>query len=136
MRNLFLLATILLALIHGCRSDQPIGPPDLLYRQWHLLRTREVTNSDWRYWDTDTFYTVEYRADGILVYQRDGVLTQAGCCRPTKFNRQGDVLNYTDWQLCANAFCATIKRATITQLTETQLELTDGYTVSQYEAAN
>lgn len=118
----------------SCRSDQTVGPPDLLYRQWHLLRTREVTKSEWREWTSDAIYTVEYRVDGTIIYRHDGVQMQAGCCRPTQFNRQGAVINYTNWQICYNALCATVKRVTIFQLTATQLELDDGYTISQYES--
>jgi hypothetical protein len=135
MRN-SLLTLILLIVFTSCKSDQTIGPPDLLYRQWRLLRTREVTKNEWREWGLNAIHTVEYRTDGTMIYRQDGVQMQAGCCKPTKFSRQNIVLNYSDWQLCYNAFCATVKRVTIGQLTDTQLELNDGYTISQYEMIN
>ncbi|MBC3787108.1 hypothetical protein [Spirosoma utsteinense] len=127
-----LLTTIILG---SCQKDGPVGPPDLLYKRWHLTQTRTLDSNVWQSTDTDAYYTVEYQSDGTLVYQRNSVMTQANCCAPTTFNRQRETINYREWKFCSNAYCATTKLVTINQLTETVLELNDGYRISQYEAA-
>ncbi|AUD01180.1 hypothetical protein [Spirosoma pollinicola] len=128
--------TLLTTIIFGsCQKDKLIGPSDLLYNRWHLTQTRTLDSHVWQSRDTDAYYTIEYRQDGTVAYQRNGVTTPANCCAPTKFNRQGIVVNYTDWVICPTAFCATTKKTIITQLTDDLLELNDGYTISQYEVA-
>ena len=136
MKNLLISTVFLLILVVACQKDATVGPPDLLYQRWHLTRTRELTSSNWKSWDTDAYYTTEYSADGSLIYQRNSVVIQGNCCAPTKFSRQGLLINYTDWNICPTAFCATVKQTVISQLTESLLELNDGYVISQYEPAN
>ncbi len=128
---------LFIAIVVGaCQKDKLIGPSDLLYKRWHLTQTRPHDSNTWQVQSTDAYYTVEYRPDGNLVYQRNGVTTQAGCCAPSKFNRQGVMINYSDWTICPTALCLSIKETIITQLTENLLELDNGYSISQYEIAN
>ena len=134
-RWLFFMA-LTIVMLGSCQKDAPIGPPDWLYKRWHLTQTRKLESTVWQILDTDAYYTREYRPDGSIIYTRNGMPAQAGCCQPTQMNRQGLVLTYTEWNLCPLAFCATTKLETITQLTDTVLELSNGYSVSYYEAAN
>ncbi|GAB3999200.1 hypothetical protein GCM10028807_48770 [Spirosoma daeguense] len=119
----------------GCQRDESVMPSSLLHRNWNLFRTREIASNDWRYWDSDAYYTVEYRADGTLVYRRNGVRSDANCCGALTYTFRGSTIQYTSWNFCPNAYCATIKKVTITQLSETLLEFNDGYMVYQYEPA-
>ena len=127
---------LLLILIGACQRDQAVGPLDDFYQRWHLIRYRPIQDTKWTFHDTDAHYDLEYRPDGAIVYRRNGASGQGNCCAPTGFNREGITINYTDWVLCNNAFCGTVKKATITQLNNQFLELTDGYIVSQYEAVD
>jgi hypothetical protein len=135
MQRWSFLILLTIVMLGSCQKGAPIGPPDLHYKRWHLKQTRTLDSNVWRTFDTDAYYTREYRPDGSILYARNGVPTQAGCCQPTQVSRQGLVLTYTAWNLCPLAFCATVKLDTITQLTDTLLELNNGYSVSQYSAA-
>ncbi|UFH56662.1 hypothetical protein [Spirosoma sp. KNUC1025] len=117
----------------ACRSDNPVDSVDLLHNRWHLYQTRRIQDVAWTIQDTDAYYDTEYRPDGTVVYRKNGAQIGGSCCAPTRYSRQGLTINYSAWNLCANAFCATLKQVTISQLTETLLEVNDGYMISQYE---
>ncbi|MBD2699026.1 hypothetical protein IC229_00140 [Spirosoma sp. BT702] len=126
---------LLLICAMGCQRDEAPTIPSLLFRNWHLIRTRDLSSNNWRTWDSDAYYTVEYKADGNIVYRRNNVLTEADCCSPRTYTFLATAIQYTSWYFCPNGLCATNKKAAITQLSENQLELTDHFAIYQYEAA-
>jgi hypothetical protein len=135
MKTLLTTAISLFLLVGACRSDDSIGPSDLLYKRWHLLQTRGVNDTTWAMYDTDAYYTIEYRPNGSLIYQRNGVTTSAPCCSGSQFERNGVIIKYSEFSSCPNVKCAPISGATITILKEDLLELQTRDRVNQYTPA-
>lgn len=136
MKRWPVLALLAIVMLWSCQRDATIGPPDLLYKRWHLTQARALDSNVWQTQVTDAYYTVEYRPDGNIIYARNGVETPTGCCQPSQFSRQGLVITFSGWNACPNALCSLPRVAVaIRQLTDTTLEVNDAYNVIQYEAA-
>lgn len=136
MKTLSLLFVLVGLLVTGCRTNSDIGPSELLYKRWHLSQTKRVSDNAWIAYDMDAYYDTEYRPDGTLIYRRNGVSTPSGCCAGNRFERNGAVIQYTDFPSCPTVKCAGYTSATITILTDHLLELQTGEQLVQYIPAN
>ena len=135
MKNAFTSALMLLLLTGACRSDDAIGPIDLLYQRWHLERTKKIGDDAWISYDTDGYYDTEYRQDGTLIYRKDGIIKPTSCCEAGRYEGRGAVIQYIDFVACPFALCGFIaQKSTITVLHENLLELNDGRYSAQYSA--
>ena len=134
MKNTFLFVVLTLLLIACQKDESAICPGKLVYQRWHFSQTKRIGDNAWIMPNTDGYYDTEYRPDGTLIHRKDGVVIQANCCQPIRFNRSGKTINYTDRD-CPFTLCvADENQATITQLGNNLLELNDGTYISQYTA--
>lgn len=132
-----LASLLLMAVSFGaCQTDKPIGPADWLYKRWHVVQTRGVNETTWTVYDTDAYYDTEYRPDGTLIYRRNAILMSAPCCSSSRFERNGVIIQYTDFlSSCPYAKCGANSPATITILSSNLLELQIGSQLTQYTPA-
>ena len=119
----------------SCQNDSSIGPADLLFKRWHLSQVKRVGGNTWIALDMDAYYDTEYQSNGTLIYRRNGVLTSSGCCVGNRFERNDEVIQYTDFLSCPTVKCADNTSAIITILKDNLLELQTGNLLSQYTPA-
>ena len=79
MKRLLYSFCITLILLACHQLDTSVGPADLLYRRWQAVSSGEY---------------ITFRADGIILYGKDGTL--GTCCEPRFFIRQATILNFKD----------------------------------------
>ena len=125
-----LILTVLFA--SACRNGVDIGPADLLYQRWHFERTKKVGDEVWIAYDTDGYNDTEYRPDGTLIYRKDGVIKPTSCCAGGRYERSGNIIQYSDFVACPTVFCAPAKSSIITVLKENLLELQNDNWITQY----
>lgn len=125
-----------LVMVSACQGDGSIGPKEQLYKRWNLNRVRNAQESTWVSYDTDAYYDTEYKADGSLVYRRNGVEIPTPCCSGNRFIRDGVMLVYGQYPSCPNVSCVDNSKATITILRNDLLELQSGERVMQYTPTN
>ena len=133
MKNLLLLL-LLVALSIACQKDDGIGPSELLYQRWSIVKTRTINDTIWAVNDVVDASDVEYRPDGTLIYRRNGQLTNANCCAPIQYSRINGEIQYTKWDVCPYAYCSFRRMDKIIQLNNDLLELNDGYHITQYNS--
>ena len=136
MKSVSVWVILIILFIGSCRNDSSIGPSDLLLKRWHLYQTRRVQDNTWVMYDMDAYYDTEYRSNGMLVYRRNGIITEAGCCRGSQFERSGVSIQYNGFIACPLVRCSSTTNATITILKDNLLELQTGDLISQYTPAN
>ncbi|MFD2935825.1 hypothetical protein [Spirosoma flavum] len=135
MKNLLILSGLLAVLSSACKSDDSIGPSDLLYKRWQILQSRNVNNPVWSMYDTDAYYDTEYQPDGTLIYRRNGLVTSTPCCSGSQFERNGVLIQYSEFIPCPLVLCASVTKTTITFLKDNLLELQAGDRITQYTPA-
>ena len=130
-----LLAGILLLFLTGsCRKNTDIGPADLLYQRWQLNQTKTVGTDNWVPFDPNGLYDTEYRADGRIIYRKDGAIQPAQCCAPVRFERNGNLIQYAEFPSCPFSLCVAIDNPVIRILREDLLELESNNVIAQYRA--
>jgi|GEM_PF-4331318 len=132
MKTRLFVGILLIFLVGSCHKNTDIGPADLLYRRWHPEREKDIGDDLWKAYNTDGYYDTEYRTDGMLVYRKDRVIIPLRCCVPGRFERNGNVIQYTEFPDCPFTLCAPPQQAIITVLRKNLLELQIGNTITQY----
>lgn len=132
MKKLFSPAMLLVVLFGACQKDETIGPPELLYQRWQVDRTKPIGSDTWMMYNLDGIYDTEYRPDGALVHRKDGVIQTAKCCSASRFERNQNVIQYSEFVACALVLCNSTKISQITILQQNLLELQTEDRVTQY----
>jgi hypothetical protein len=130
----YLLLLLFVLLLGSCHGDTSIGPANLLFQRWQLLQGKRIGDTAWMVTDMDAAYDTEYRADGILIYRRNGIIQPPQCCTGNQFRREGQKIFYSDFINCPTVYCLSLQSVTIQQLTDKLLELNDGTYIRQYQA--
>ncbi|WP_420148073.1 hypothetical protein [Spirosoma sp.] len=133
MKNQLLLTSLLLILLGACHND--VDSPSLLYKRWHLARTRHLQDATWYTYHSEVYYDVEYRPDGTLIHRRDGQVATL-CCNASRFSQKGSTIDYDEFLYCPNASCVSRPNAVIIVLSEDSLILLANNRLEQYEPAN
>jgi len=131
-RGLFVLALLAVVLV-ACQKDATIGTSALLFRRWQVYQTRDVGSTDWTVQSPGTYYDLEYREDGTVIYYKDNVLTATPCCAGSQFERKGVFIQYAEFPACPTVYCIANTDALILGLNDTLLELQTGNRITQYK---
>lgn len=131
-RWLFVLSLVLVVL-GACQKDTTIGPSALLFKRWQVYQTRDVSSHSWTVQNPGTYYDLEYRQDGTVIYYKDSVVTATPCCAGSRFEREGAFIQYAEFLACPTVYCGANTDALILALNDTLLELQTGDRITQYK---
>ncbi|AKD57558.1 hypothetical protein [Spirosoma radiotolerans] len=119
----------------ACQKEATIGPAVLLFKRWQVYQTRDVSSPTWTMQTPGTYYDLEYRQDGTVIYYKDSVVTATPCCAGSRFERKGVFIQYAEFPACPTVYCGASTDAQILALNDTLLELQTGDRITQYKPA-